>query len=216
MADVKRKSTRQEKAASTRRRIVTAAYAAFCEDGFKATTMEAIARRADVAVQTLYFTFHTKDELLQQVHEWTVLGDDPTPPPMQPWHVAAVAEPDALRSVELIAEGLVTILARVAPTVPVFQAVAGDPAGEVWARGERLRRAGMEELVDMLAKKRRLRRGVTKRQAGDVLFVLAGPVCYRSFVLEAGWSPTQWSRWVSRALRNDLFGTETVSDADHG
>src|SRR5947209_304164 len=152
--DVKQKLSRRDKAAQSRRRMLAAAYDAFCEDGFKATTMEAIAKRAGVAVQTLYFTFHTKDELLQQVHEWTVLGDDPTPPPLQPWYLAAMAEPDAIRALDLITEGLVAILSRVAPTVPVFHAVAGDPAGEVWAHAEQLRRSGMEDLVDMLVAKR--------------------------------------------------------------
>jgi AcrR family transcriptional regulator len=205
MPVVKKKSSRQDKAAATRQRMLAAAYDVFCASGFKATTMDAIAQRAGVAVQTLYFTFHTKDELLQQVHEWTVLGDDPTPPPMQPWYLAAVAEPNAYRALDLIAQGLVTINARVAPTVPVFQAVAGDPAGKVWVHSQELRRAGMEDLVDMLVKKQPLRRGITRRQAVDLLFVLTGPPAYREFVVEAGWSPKQWSTWVSRTLRHDLY-----------
>ena len=64
--------------------MLEAAYELFCSDGYRATTMEAIAERAGVAVQTLYFTFHTKDELFQAVHDHTVLGDDIVPPPMQP------------------------------------------------------------------------------------------------------------------------------------
>lgn len=206
VAEVKKKLSRQEKAAITRRRMLQAAYDVFCEQGFKATTMDAIAQRADVAVQTLYFTFHTKDELLREVHEWTVLGDDPTPPPMQRWYRAAIAEPDAVRSLQLIAEGLAAIDARVAPMVPVFDAVAGDPAGAVWARAQELRRAGMEDLVEMLVKKHPLRPGVTKRRAADVLFVLGGPEAYRSFVLQARWSSKQWSAWVARALAHEMFG----------
>src|SRR4051794_41317464 len=89
--------------------MVSAAYDLFGEDGFRATTMEAIAARAGVAVQTLYFTFHTKDELLQAVLDWTVMGDDPTPPPMQPWHLAAMAEADGRRALELFVAGVVTI-----------------------------------------------------------------------------------------------------------
>ena len=60
-----KKISRQERAATTRRRMLDAAYDLFCEQGFRATTMDAIAQRAGVAVQTLYFTFHTKDALLQ-------------------------------------------------------------------------------------------------------------------------------------------------------
>jgi hypothetical protein len=101
---------------------------------------------------------------------------------------------------------LVTILARVAPTVPVFTAVAGDPAGEVWANAQRLRREGMADLVDVLVKKQPLRKGLSKRHAVDLVFVLTGPDTYRSLVIDAGWSPKQWSAWASRALAYELFG----------
>ncbi len=206
MAAVKRPSARQAKAALTRTRMVSAAYDLFGEDGFRATTMEAIAARAGVAVQTLYFTFHTKDELLQAVLDWTVMGDDPTPPPMQPWHLAAMAEADGRRALELFVAGLVTIEARVAPMLPVFHAVSADPAGAVYRHGEELRRSGFVELVDALATKTPLRKGMTRRRAVDLLFVLAGPESYRSFVIEAGWTERQWVSWVSATLVRDFFG----------
>ena len=185
--------------------MVKAAYELFCEDGFRATTMDAIAARAGVAVQTLYFTFHTKDELLQAVHEWTVLGDDPTPPPLQAWYLAAAAEPDARRSLEMLVAGVVSIEARVAPMVPVFHAVSADPAGEVYSRAQQLRRKGFEDIVDMLTKKAPLRKGMNRRRACDLLFVLAGTESYRSFVIESGWTPKQWVNWVSATLARDLF-----------
>jgi AcrR family transcriptional regulator len=205
----KKPSTRQAKAEMTRTRMLSAAYDLLCEKGFRATTMEAIADRAGVAVQTLYFTFHTKDALLQAVHDWTVLGDDPTPPPLQPWHVAAMAAPDGRRGLELLVAGLVTIEARVAPMLPVFHAVSADPAGAVFRHGEALRRTGFEEMVAALAQKTPLRRGMTRRRAADLFFVLAGPESYRSFVIEAGWTERQWISWVSTTLIRDLFGEET-------
>ena len=42
--------------------------------------MAAIAQRAGVAVQTVYFVFHTKAELLSRVIDAAVLGPDPNPP----------------------------------------------------------------------------------------------------------------------------------------
>jgi hypothetical protein len=49
--------------------------------------------------------------------------------------------------------------------------------------------------VDRLTKKTPLRRGATQRQAADLIFVLTGPECYRSFVLDAGWTHQQSVRW---------------------
>jgi hypothetical protein len=58
----------------------------------------------------------------------------------------------------------------------------------------------------MLAQKAPLRAGMTRRRACDLLFVLAGPESYRSFVLESGWTPRHWIAWVSATLVRDLFG----------
>jgi AcrR family transcriptional regulator len=197
--------SRQEKAAATRRRMLDAAYELFCSDGYRTTTMEAIADSAGVAVQTLYFTFHTKDELFQEVHERTVLGDEHLPPPMQPWYLAAVAADDVRDAVSQICRGVLSISRRVAPMIPAFHAVAGDPAGEVWERSQQLRHDGMVDLVVALSKKRTLRKNVTRDQAADVLYLLLGPDLYWTMVLGRGWTERQLANWTERVILNDLF-----------
>ena len=208
MARVKGQS-RQDKAAATRRRMLDAAYELFCSDGYRPTTMEAIADRAGVAVQTLYFTFHTKDQLFQEVHERTVLGDENLPPPMQPWYLAAVAATDVTEAVRHICRGVLSISRRVAPMIPAFHAVAGDPAGMVWERSQQLRRDGMADLVAALSKKKPLRRTLTKDQAADVLYLLLGPDLYWTMVLGRGWTERQLANWTERVVLNDLFIVQT-------
>lgn len=205
MATVKR--SRQEQAAATRQRILDAAYDSFCELGYRGTTMAAVAERAGVAVQTVYFTFRTKDALLQEVHNQTVLGRGvPVGPMEQPWFVAAVAEPDPVRATHLVVTGIATINARVAPMLPVFHAVVADPAGEVYRNAEALRRPGMYDLArDVLRPKGRPRPDVDPEQAGDLLVVLLGPELYRTFVLELGWSRERWVEWTSQAIMRELF-----------
>jgi AcrR family transcriptional regulator len=203
------KVTRSERAALTRARMLDAAYALFCEIGFRASTMTAIAERAGVAVQTLYFTFHTKDELIQAVHDRTVLGDESLPPPMQPWYRAAVAATDVTDAVAEIVPGIGMILAGVAPMVPAFHEVAADPAGEVWRHAQDLRRSGMADLVDELSKKATRTKGLSKGHADDLMYVYLGPELYRTLVLECGWSIADWSRWVERAILRDLFDIRT-------
>jgi AcrR family transcriptional regulator len=200
--------SRQEKAAATRRRILDAAYAQFCTEGYRGTTMEAIAERADVAVQTVYFSFHTKDELFQQVHERTVVGDENVPPQLQPWYLAALDASDVRVAVRHVCRGVLGISRRVAPMIPAFHAVAGDPAGAVWERSQQLRHDGMVELVGHLIRKARLRRGVTKAHAADVLYVTLGPDLYRTMVLERGWSEQQLASWTERVVLDDLFDVD--------
>lgn len=203
------KGSRADRAAATRRRMLSAAYDLFCQQGYSATTMTAVAERAGVAVQTLYFTFRTKDELLQHVHDWTVLTDDPTPPPLQTWYVSALAEPDPARAVALIVAGTADIAGRVAPMIPVFHAVAAEPAGAVYARAEDLRVEGMRNLVAALRTKATLRKGLTVNRAVDLLVVLLGPECYRSFVIDRGWSQKRWVDWTSALLTHELFEVRT-------
>jgi AcrR family transcriptional regulator len=186
--------------------MLDAAYEQFCAEGYRATTMEAIAERAGVAVQTLYFSFHTKDELFQQVHERTVLGDDSLPPPMQSWYVAAVDADDVNDAVRHLCRGVLGISRRVAPMLPAFHAVAGDPAGEVWERSQQMRYDGMVELVAVLTRKAPLRKGVTKAHAADVLYLLLGPDLYWTMVLGRGWSEQQLASWTERVVLDDLFG----------
>ena len=60
---------------TTRLRITKAAYTLFCERGFSGTTMADVAQAAGVAVQTDYFVFHTKGELLSRTYDFAVLGE---------------------------------------------------------------------------------------------------------------------------------------------
>src|SRR5213595_300848 len=91
MSAVKRlapaKLSRRERAKATQWRIVKAAYTLFCARGYAGTTMAEIAEAAGVAVQTVYFTFHTKSALLSRAYDFAVMGEDePLPPEQQPWH----------------------------------------------------------------------------------------------------------------------------------
>ena len=84
VADVK-DLPRREQARRTRLRIIRAAHAEFIERGYHGATMAAIARRAGVATQTVYFVFHTKAELASGVIDTAVLGPDPTVPQDSTW-----------------------------------------------------------------------------------------------------------------------------------
>jgi AcrR family transcriptional regulator len=201
------KASRQEQAAATRQRILDTAYDLFCELGYRGTTMTLIAERAGVAVQTVYFTFRTKDALLQEVHNQTVLGrGTPLVPMQQPWYIAALAESDPIRTTQVLVEGLATILGRVAPMLPVFHAVVADPAGEVYRQAEALRRPAMYDVArEVLLAKGPARPGVDAAYAGDLLVVLLGPEIYRMYVLELGWSRERWVDWTTQILVRELF-----------
>jgi AcrR family transcriptional regulator len=199
--------SRRQRAAQTRRRMLDAAIACFITAGYDGTTMAAIAEQAGVAVQTLYFTFHTKAQLLQQTLDRAVLGDGPpVTPPQTEWYKAMQAQEGIRLALEHLAGGVTEIMQRVAPLRPVFEAAAAEPGvAEVWASAERLRLEGYRAIIEVLAGKQTLAAGHTPDSATDVLFVLLGPDTFRAFTHGRGWPLEKWKTWVAATLERDLF-----------
>lgn len=196
--------SRKDKALATRNRIVGAALAAFLQDGYGATTMEAIARSAGVAVQTVYFTFRTKGDLLQAVYENVVLGPDGVPPHLTGWWRATEDEPDVARAVRHLVEGTAELLERAAPLV--WTVLGDETARSGYELNEGMRRSGYDHLVRVLADKRPLRDGVSERRARDVLLVLTGPQVFQQLTGELGWRREDYVAWASAAVLSELFG----------
>ena len=69
MAGGVKPSYRQEQAAATRQRIAAAARRLFAANGYRPTTMDAIAAEAGVAPRTVYTTFGAKREILSEICE---------------------------------------------------------------------------------------------------------------------------------------------------
>jgi AcrR family transcriptional regulator len=208
MTDIKSKSqARKERTLATRRRMVGAAYRLFCEKGYVATTMEAIAREAHVAVPTLYFTFRTKGAILGEVLGAAVMGfDEPVGPEDAPWYRAFEAEPDPRRALRILVENTAPILRRVAPLLAATLAAAGDPeVTAISGLSEERRRDGYRVIVRQLAAKGGLRQGLTVARATDILLVLLGPQLFDALESGRGWSPVETNRWVVEVLSQQLL-----------
>jgi AcrR family transcriptional regulator len=172
--------------------------------------MADIAEAAGVAVQTVYFVFHTKTEVLNSAYGLAVMGEDePAVPQEQAWYRQAVAEPDVTTAVRLVVAGLGEILRRVAPLDrAVRTAAAGDAdAASFLAQNEAWRADGYREMVSFLRTKRALRAGLTEDRATDVMLLLASAGAYRTLVTERDWTHAEWTAWTSVALAEQLFGT---------
>ena len=65
----RRRGLRAEQASLTRRRIVDAARLLFVRDGYGATTLQAIADEAGVAVQTVYAAYRSKPGILRELRD---------------------------------------------------------------------------------------------------------------------------------------------------
>lgn len=201
------KPTRRDQAHATRQRMLRAAHELFCERGYTGTRMADIAERAGVAVQTVYFVFHTKAELLRACYTHAVLGEpDPMPPEDQPWHAALLASVTGPEALRWFAKGNGAIVARVGMLDEVARAATHEPdAAAIRAHSEELRRAGYGAIVEHLAAAFGLRDGLDLNSATDVMLTLGGPAIYRSLVVDYGWTPEAYVDWVAAALVDALL-----------
>lgn len=198
--------SRKERSLATRRRIVECAVAAFTERGYAATTVESVARDAGVAVQTVYFVFRTKGDLLQAAYEHVVTGPEGVPPHLTDWWRRVEAEPDLVAAVRALVDGTVEVLERAAPLV---WAVLGDPtAREHYDANEALRRSGTEHLVRVLSAKHPLRERMPEGTARDLLLVLTGPQLYSQLTSDLGWRRDDVAQWVAAAVLRELFAVD--------
>jgi AcrR family transcriptional regulator len=200
--DVKALS-RKQRAAATRQRIVDSAHRLFLEQGYSATTMPAVARDAGVAVQTIYFTFRTKGDLLHAVYERVVLGPEGVPPHLMPWWPTVDDGYPIEEAVRRFVDGTIELLARAAPLV---WTVLGDETARAGHEyHEQLRRFGYAELVTVLAGKHPLRAGLTPLRARDLLLVLSGPQIFVQYTRDLHWKEDELADWITAAVLEQVF-----------
>lgn len=203
------KLSRRGRAKATHWRIVKAAYMLFCERGYAGTTMAQIAEVAGVAVQTVYFTFHTKAALLSRAYDFAVMGEEePLPPEQQPWFAAMTAEPHVTEALRHFVMGAGEIIRRVTPLYLAARVAADqDPeTAQVMAFHERWRADGYRQLLEHLHAKAGFRSGLTFERATDLLLLFVGMEVYRVLVGTQGWSHEEWLDWTVATVAEQLFG----------
>ncbi len=212
---------RREKALQTRRRMLEAAYRVFCRRGLAGTTLAAIAEEAGVAVQTLYFTFHTKGAVLAETLGACIVGFDEWDPRVErelamdqrraftevhEWYRDFEGAKTAGRALEVFVEASLEVFARAGPLWPAITAAAFDPEVKVTAEvAERRRAEGYRLVVEQLAAKGGLRAGLTLSRATDVLLTVASAETYLQLTAGRGWRPAECGRWLREVLTQQLF-----------
>jgi AcrR family transcriptional regulator len=201
-------SKQAEKARQTRQRVLTAAEELFVERGYGATTLQEVADRAGVSVQTIYFTFRNKRALLKELADVTIAGDDePVPTMERPWFTSAMTAPTAAEHLRAHAEGAGSVIARVAALVDVLRTAAAlEPEiDELWRLGNDQRHAVQHAAALALTAKPGARPDVTPDQAADLLYATLSPEMYLLLVRDRGWSAERFVDWAQTSLRAQLI-----------
>jgi AcrR family transcriptional regulator len=201
--------TGKQPAPTASNKILDAALKLFVTRGYPATTVDAIAQEARVAVQTVYFSFRTKANILKQLVDTYVGPDTPTATPRPAWIIDALAEPDPARQLEIQIKATASTYRRIASLLNVLHRGSDtDPAvAELWRTNQEQRRTLQRELVTSLRRKGGLPPKMRVGQATDISYAILGPELFHLLVTERGWSIPAWERWTSHILRHELLHT---------
>ena len=207
---------RDRKTRATRRRIVDAAAELFVADGYGGTTLERIATRAGVAVQTVYFHFGNKRTLLKEAVDVAAVGDDqPVAMLDRDWVDRARKERDPAR---LIAAWMAygrDVVTRVGPIMRVVRNAGAVDAemAEQWATNEKQTASAFLVLAEQLDAMHALRVPVGK--AVDILCAVSGLELYLQLA-GRGWTPQEWESFVVEFLTHALLADERGSGGSAG
>jgi AcrR family transcriptional regulator len=194
---------RQVQARHNRSTVLQAARQLFLERGFAATTMPAIASTAGVSVQTVYKAFGNKPRLAKAVFDVAIAGDDEPVPMLERASLGRVRdERDPRKRFRLYGEFLAEVAPRHVPVQLVIRdAASSDPEAQaVWAELQAERLNGMTLFARALHDDGTLRPGIATSEARDVLWTYNSAELFQLLVLERGWSPKRYGRWIADAL----------------
>ena len=196
-------SSRARQALETRRRIVAAAARLFVREGYSATSISAIAEEAGVAVPTVYATLRSKANILRAVVDLTVRGDDEAAPlaSRARWQEMERRQ-DPREQLALFAHLHRQICDREAAVFAQLEAAAGaDPeATQLLAEHDQLRYETQSRLARNLHRSKRLKPGLTAREAADIIWTLASERTFLALVRDRRWKTENYERWVAEQL----------------
>jgi AcrR family transcriptional regulator len=199
---------RREQAAETRTRILDAARRLFEAQGYAATSMNAIAAEAGVALKTVYVAFESKGRLLRALWHVLLRGDD-EPPPVgeRTWYREVLDEPDPERQLRLNARNSRVVKERAAALMEVLRAAApADPEiHELWDRIQTEFYENQRAIVRSLHRKQALTPGLGVKRATDIVWTLNHPDLYNLLVRGRGWSPAEYEEWLAEAFCSQLL-----------
>jgi AcrR family transcriptional regulator len=166
--------------------------------GYAATTMRGVAAAAGVSVKTVEAAFGTKANLLTELIDVAIAGDDEPVPLAERDAVARmVAEPDPRRLLELNAHMVADISRRLAAVDRALaEAAAHDPGLEGLLQTSLANRMeGARQMIEVLASRTPLR--VAEDEAVDTAWLLLDPHHYRVFTTYRGWSHERYVAWLT-------------------
>jgi AcrR family transcriptional regulator len=197
---------RRQQAQHNRSAVLAAARKRFLAQGYAATTIAEIALDAGVSVETVYKAFTNKAGLLKALFDVSVAGDDAATPMVERDVIQEVINAsEATRKIHIYARHLASTMPLSAPVQLLARdgAASSPDAAQVWKKIRQETLTAMKMFAADLAETGQLK--VTVTQARDVLWTYHAPELYELLVLQRGWSPSRYGKFIARALVDALI-----------
>ena len=196
-------SLRQAQVAHTEQRILAAATELFLEGGYLATTLEAVARRAQVGARTVYLRFGTKAALFKRVIDVAVAGDtEPVDVLGRDWMQPALSAPTAAERIAASAAASRQIMQRTGALFAVAQqAAAVEPlVAGFWQQGREQTRHAFAVFWTRMAEDGLLGPAADLTWLIDTTSILAAAETYLLITRTTGWGLDEYERWLIRTF----------------
>jgi len=203
--------------------VIDAARTLFLERGFGATTIEAISALADVPPATVYRLFSSKRGILKALLDLSIVGDHDNVPLAERPHVQSLlAEADANSQLAGFAANAARVNARTAPIYRILVSAAASDrdAAALLEDLTQQRQQGQRLIARSLARAGALGPKLRERDAADIIHALMSPEMYQLLVVDRGWPPEKYERWLTAVLIDQLLspidvGASTPNPREH-
>ena len=206
---------REAQARATRTAIRVAAHDLFLADGYAATTIKAIAERAEVSPQTVYSQFGTKAAIAKEMLDVAIAGDEEPIPIAQRDFFVRVND-DGIDGAERLGRYAHSCRRVFDGAGSAFEIVRrgadGDPElAALWENNQAVRRRVLTDLIGRVIDSDALRPELTVATAVDLAYLLHSPETFHILVEESGWSLDEYEDWLARSFCEQILGTEPAA-----
>jgi AcrR family transcriptional regulator len=202
-ADPPTRSLRRAQTALTEHRILAAATELFLAGGYLATTLEGVARRAEVGARTVYVRFGTKAALFKRVVDVAIVGDtEPVDVLGRDWMQRALTAPTAAERIAASAAAGRQIMQRTGALFAVAQqAAAVEPLiAEAWQQGREQSRYTQEVFWTRMAQDGLLGPGTDLTWLIDTASVIGAAETYLLTSRLTSWDLDAYEDWLRTTL----------------
>lgn len=201
-------SRRKEHARQTRLQIAEAARKLFLERGYAGATIEALAREAGVAQETVYAIFGSKRKILAFLMDISVGGDDqPIKLLDRPQPQAVLHDTDQKRQLIMFSQDITEILSRAAPVFEIMRSAAKlEPEiNELLQNRLKQRLQNMTHFVKSVAANGPLRDGLDEKEAAEIVWAMTSPELFQLLTVDRRWTKEKYAEWLADTLTRLLL-----------